>query len=117
MKNLKFLPIKEEFKPYPAQEFYSEFRLDFLTFAITMFDMVEYQKLYDYKVKTERKIKNYVLMLAFPGRSWLFYTNDNYVAAKTMYRTCIDSLKQGDTWEFTDDLSARPGKPIRKLLL
>jgi len=112
--DLIFLPTKEEYKPYPSQEFYCEFRLRFIDFAITMFNVDEFKKLMSgEKFKYTKDIKSYALLLAIGTHTWLFYTDDNYETTKKMYRACIDTLKEGDTWEFKDDFGYQNNKPIR----
>ncbi len=109
-----FLPVKEEFMPFPHQIFYAEFHLRFVEITITMFDVDKFRADLVMKgIKATEEIKKYALMLAVGPYTWLFYTDDDYEKSKAHYMHCINGLKEGKTYEFEDILGHQKNKPIR----
>lgn len=114
MKKLVFIPVKEEYMPFPHQIFYAEFHLRFVEITITMFDVDKFKDAIRHEGRNYTEdIKKYSLMMAIGPYTWLFFTDDNYEKAKGQYMFCINGLKEGKTYEFKDILGHQKNKPIR----
>lgn len=110
MKDLVFLPIKEEYLLLPYQIYYTEFKLGFLQVIISMFDTNKF--ISAFKLEKGEKLKNYLIMLTIGKNSWITYTNDSYNMTETMYKLCVSTLKEGGTWEF-HDFGRQKNKPVQ----